>query len=139
MTGLHKGSCLCGAVRFTAQRLLRGVLYCHCLQCRKQSGHFYAAAKAADADLDIEGGEEITWYAASPAAKRGFCRNCGSVLFWKRSDLGETSILAGAFDKPTGLSAVGHIFVADKGDYYSIDDGLPQHQQSAPVAEPARD
>ena len=52
--------------------------------------------------------------------------HAGSALFWKRSDLDETSILAGAFDKPTGLSAVGHIFVADKGDYYSIDDGLPQ-------------
>jgi len=133
MADLSRGSCLCGAVRFTAKRLLRGVLYCHCLQCRKQSGHFYAAAKAADVDLVIEGGEEITWYAASPEAKRGFCRACGSALFWKHNNLDETSILAGAFDKPTGLSAVGHIFVADKGDYYLIDDGLPQHQRSAPA------
>jgi hypothetical protein len=132
MTELNRGSCLCGSVRFVAKGQLRGVVYCHCSQCRKQSGHFYAATSVADADLTVEGGEKITWYAASPEAKRGFCRICGSGLFWKHNELDETSILAGAFDKPTKLSAEVHIFVADKGNYYSIDDGLPQHERSTP-------
>ena len=51
MTSSHKGSCLCGAVRFTASGPLRGVLYCHCSQCRKQTGHYYAATNVADDDL----------------------------------------------------------------------------------------
>lgn len=34
----------------------------------------------------------------------------------------------GAFDNPTGTSVKMHIFVNDKGDYYEIADGLPQHE-----------
>jgi hypothetical protein len=33
----------------------------------------------------------------------------------------------GAFDAPTDTGLEMHIFVADKGDYYQISDGLPQH------------
>ena len=32
----------------------------------------------------------------------------------------------GAFNAPTGLEGECHIFVEDKGDYYTIDDELPQ-------------
>ena len=35
----------------------------------------------------------------------------------------------GAFDGTTGTKMHIHIFVADKGDYYDITDGLPQNQQ----------
>jgi len=128
----NRGSCLCGAVRFRVDGPLRGVVYCHCSQCRKQTGHFYAATDVADADLDISGADRLTWYAASPEAKRGFCSICGSALFWKRNDSARTSILAGALELPTGLAAESHIFVADKGDYYEIGDGLPQFPGSRP-------
>ena len=53
------GSCLCGAVRFKTRGDLRGVVYCHCSQCRKQSGHFYAATNVPDANIAIEGGDGI--------------------------------------------------------------------------------
>lgn len=121
------GSCLCGSVRFRVDGPLRPVVYCHCSQCRKQSGHFYAATDAADADITIEGGEAITWYAASDFAKRGFCSTCGSALFWKENDSDRVSILMGSLDKPTGITARAHIFCADKGDYYEITDGLEQY------------
>jgi len=39
------------------------------------------------------------------------------------------SVLAGAFDLPSGLKGVSHIYVADKGDYYEITDDLPQSCQ----------
>ncbi len=135
----HTGSCLCGAVRFTTSGPLRGVVYCHCTQCRKQSGHFYAATNVEDARLDIQGADSITWFAASDFARRGFCATCGSVLFWKYNDGSETSVMAGAFDKPSGLKGEAHIFVADKGDYYALDDGLPEFERSTPdlkVADP---
>ena len=32
--------------------------------------------------------------------------------------------------QPTGLKGECHIFVEDKGDYYAIDDGLPQFERS---------
>lgn len=126
----HTGACLCGAVRFRTRGPLRGVIYCHCRQCRRQTGHFLAATNVSDERIVIEGGESIIWFAASASARRGFCRTCGSLLFWKHNELDSISVMAGAFDEPTGLRAECHIFVADKGDYYTIDDGLPQHARS---------
>jgi hypothetical protein len=35
----------------------------------------------------------------------------------------------GAFDTPTSTHLDRHIFVAEKGDYYEIADGLPQNQR----------
>jgi hypothetical protein len=139
MTTSHKGSCLCGAVRFAASGALRGVVYCHCSQCRKQTGHYYAATNVADGDLAIEGAEKITWHRASPYARRGFCSVCGSALFWKHNTSDEISVMAGAFEQPSGLKAEAHIFVVDKGDYYAITDGLPQFERSTPDIKVADD
>jgi hypothetical protein len=122
----HLGSCLCGAVRYEVSGPLRDVIACHCTQCRKQSGHFYACTSAADDRLTVEGSEFLTWYEASEAARRGFCSVCGSALFWKSHASDETSILAGSLEKPTGIRLKRHIYCADKGDYYEINDGLPQ-------------
>ena len=121
------GHCLCGRVTLEARRLSRDVVYCHCSQCRRQTGHFYAAADARDDDLTVGGEEHLSWYAASEEARRGFCRHCGSALFWKADGSARTSILVGCLDAPTGLAERAHIFVADKGDYYTLEDGLPQH------------
>lgn len=135
----HSGSCLCGAVRFRTRGPLRGVVYCHCSQCRRQTGHFVAATASSDADIEIEEADTLAWYGASDVAKRGFCRICGSLLFWKHNELDTISIMAGSFEKPSGLSGESHIFVGDKGDYYSIDDGLPQFALSTPSIKVAGD
>ena len=127
----HRGACLCGAVRFRTEGPLRGVIYCHCSQCRKQTGHYYAATNVAGDRLEIEGAEDVTWYAASDFARRGFCRHCGSALFWKHEADAHTSVLAGAFDQPTGLAITRHIFCADRGDFYEITDGLPQYEKGS--------
>ena len=131
MTEIHAGSCLCGAVRFETRGALRGVIYCHCSQCRKQTGHFFAATNVSDDAITVTGSDSVTWFEASETARRGFCKACGSTLFWKRHGAGHVSVLAGAFDNPTGLVGLSHIFVADKGDYYEIDDGLPQFAHSS--------
>ncbi|MCY6380305.1 GFA family protein [Hoeflea prorocentri] len=129
MAKAYKGSCLCGGVHFTAEGPLRGVVACHCKQCRKQSGHYFAATNVADERLSITGFQNLAWYHASDDAKRGFCKVCGSTLFWKHKDDPFTSVLAGCLDGDTGLSLEKHIFCADKGDYYEIADGLPQFPQ----------
>jgi hypothetical protein len=78
--------------------------------------------------LFIEGGENLSWFTSSDIARRGFCRICGSNLFWDPADRPYISIMAGTLDRPTGLQLERHIFIADKGDYYRIDDDLPQSQ-----------
>ena len=123
---LHTGSCLCGKISIEVSGPLREVLACHCTQCRKQSGHHYAATNAPDEAIKVTGKDHLKWFQSSLDAKRGFCSQCGSALFWKHQDDPFTSIMAGCFDKPSGLKLERHIFVADKGDYYDIADGLPQ-------------
>lgn len=127
MNEVHTGACLCGAVTFRVDGPMREVVFCHCGQCRRQTGLYYASTNAADADLTIEGGENITWYRSSEHGRRGFCRQCGSALFWKYEGQAHISIQAGSLDKPTRLERGYHIFCADKGDFYEIDDGLPQY------------
>lgn len=118
----HLGSCLCGAVRYRVAGALRPVIACHCVQCRKTSGHHVAATSALRGDVAIEG--PVTWYRSSDTAQRGFCETCGSNLFWDGPGV-NLSIMAGSLDGATGLQLAGHIYCADKGDYYEIADTLP--------------
>ncbi|MDX2274765.1 MAG: GFA family protein [Hyphomonadaceae bacterium] len=124
------GSCLCGAVRFTIYAPLKDGDACHCSQCRKQSGHYWASTNVKRADLQLEGEDKLTWYKSSDQASRGFCSTCGSALFWQATAKPDrVAVALGAIDNPTGAKLGIHIFVADKGDYYEIADGLPQNQQ----------
>ena len=66
-----RGSCLCGAVSYKVDASLRDVHACHCTQCRKQSGHYVAAAAAPRAAVEIEGAESVTWYVSTPGVRRG--------------------------------------------------------------------
>lgn len=126
---MHAGSCLCGAVRFEAAGELSPADACHCSQCRKQSGHFWASTDVPRTALTIHGAENLTWFFASERVRRGFCATCGSFLFWDPVRRDSIAVAMGAFETPTGTHLRSHIFVADKGDYYDIADGLPQNQQ----------
>ena len=119
-----KGHCLCGNIQFETEATPKGVSMCHCGQCRRQSGGIWSSAYVHNEDLIIRG--EVRWYASSAQARRGFCGDCGSFLFWKALDEDTTSFALGAVSNPTGLVLEKHIFVADKGDYYDIADGVPQ-------------
>ena len=124
---MPKGSCLCGAVRFSVVGDLPPPDACHCCQCRKQSGHYWASTDVPRGVLTIEGNENLTWYQSSEPVQRGFCQTCGSFLFWDPVERDSIGVSMGAFDGPTGTQLHLHIFVADKGDYYEIADGLPQN------------
>jgi hypothetical protein len=129
---VHRGRCACGAVTYEVAGPLRPVSICHCDTCRRQAGHQLAATNAALAALTIQGEDNLAEWQATPDAVRRFCRNCGSPLFWQRVGGSTVAIMAGSLDRPTGLSVSHHIFVAEKGDYYEIADGLPQHAHWPP-------
>ncbi len=129
MTETRHGSCLCGAVTYRVSGPLRPVIACHCAQCRKTSGHHVAATSALRVSVQIDG--TVQWFQSSETAQRGFCPVCGSNLFWHGPG-DNLSIFAGTLDAPTGMTLAGHIFCADKGDYYRIDDSLPTAEQDDP-------
>jgi len=126
---MHKGSCLCGAVTFEIEGELSAPDACHCSKCRKHSGHYFASTDVARDRLTIEGAGNITWFQSSEKVRRGFCATCGSSLFWDPPHKDWIAVAMGAFDGPTETRLNKHIFVADKGDYYDIGDGLPQNRQ----------
>ncbi|KQB96730.1 aldehyde-activating protein [Loktanella sp. 1ANDIMAR09] len=124
---MHRGSCLCGAVRITVEGRLPQPNACHCTACRKQTGHFGASLDVPRTRVQVEGENAICWYQSSEKVRRGFCGTCGSTLFWDPIQYDWTAIAMGVFDGPTDTSLSMHIFVAEKGDYYEIGDGLPQN------------
>lgn len=129
---MHKGSCLCGAVTFEVDGTIPSADGCHCAQCRKWSGHFFASADVPRAALTVQGSDHVSWFASSEKVRRGFCSTCGSSLFFDPVDQVKNDWIAvamGAFESPTATELAVHIFVADKGDYYKIADGLPQKPQ----------
>lgn len=126
---MHKGSCLCGSVTYSLTGPLRNSVACHCVQCRKTSGHYVSATQVGPDQLTLIRDATLRWYQSSPEAQRGFCTTCGSSLFWRHDeDNGATSVMSGTLDGATGIATEKHIFVADKGDYYTLADDLPQHQ-----------
>ena len=123
-----KGSCECGAVMFELFGTLRDVIGCHCTQCRKTSGHYWAATSVPKEQLKLVRSSGLKWYRSSDKARRGFCTDCGFSLFYELDGEHRTAIGAGTLDSPNGLKTMRHIYVADKGAYYSITDNTPQFQ-----------
>ncbi len=131
MTTSHKevtsGSCLCDGVTYDIHGALRDSVACHCIQCRKTSGHYVSATQATAGMLVITRDETLTWYRSSLEAERGFCNRCGSSLFWRHeADEGAVSVMSGTIDGPTGVRTAKHIFASFKGDYYEIEPDVPQ-------------
>ena len=127
---MHRGSCLCGAVSLEVEGDLAPPDACHCSQCRKASGHYWASTDVPRGAVTVRGQDEVSWYQSSDKVRRGFCRRCGSPLFWDAAGRPNISISMGAFDQPTATLLEKHIFVPDKGDYYEIADGLPRYGSS---------
>lgn len=124
------GSCLCGAVRLEVQEPLeRAPEACHCTQCRKQTGSYLIAVNVRRSALKVLGEDSVAWYQSSAKVERGFCRICGSTLFWKPNIEGYewTGVAMGCIDTQLSVAVAKHTFVADKGGYYEVNDGAPQH------------
>ena len=124
-----KGSCECQGVVFELIGELRDVVFCHCSQCRKTSGHYWAATQVSKGNLNLIKATSLSWYDSSDKARRGFCSVCGSSMFYERKGIDKISVSAGSLEIPTSLDGMRHIYVTSKGDYYDISDDLPQFEE----------
>jgi hypothetical protein len=129
------GGCLCGEVRYEVQGPLRNVINCHCSKCRRTHGHLaaYTSVRREYLLLTRQGG--LKWYRSvtdeTPNVHRGFCKECGSSLFWDPKGIGDNiAISAGSLDSTTGLKTIGHVWVSQAGNYYEITDDLPRFEKS---------
>jgi len=124
----RSGGCLCGGVRYRIDGPCRDIICCHCENCRRTHGHIAAYTAIDRAQLTLLSDATLQWYHdASPDTYRGFCNRCGASLFWEiRDGRQRLSVAAGSLDDASGLQTVGHVHVEEAGQYYRIDDGLPQ-------------
>jgi hypothetical protein len=113
------GSCLCGAVKISAQNLSRHVGACHCGMCRKWGGGpFMTAFCGTEIVFDSEDAIEV--YQSSTWAERGFCKQCGSHLFYRISASQQYMVPIGLFDDPDELVFERQVFIDRKPVFYSF-------------------
>lgn len=130
---MANGQCLCGAVRYVIRGPLRDAIVCHCHDCRHWHGTSPAMVAAERTAVEITG-DELAWFEPEGKPRRGFCRCCGSSLFWDATERPSLTIAAGTVDEPTKIAIKAHIFTAHCQDYETLpEDGLPRYRYGAPA------
>jgi hypothetical protein len=114
-----KGSCLCGAVKFTAKQMGKNVCACHCDMCRKWGGAPFMEVECGS-DVLFEGEESITVFDSSSWAERGFCSRCGSHLFYRLKQNNQHMIPVGLFTDDKSFVFNRQVFIDEKPTFYSF-------------------
>lgn len=118
------GGCLCGAVRFTLKDAPTEYGACHCSMCRKFSGGIELGVRAMADEITWDAAEDLATYTSSPWAERGFCRKCGSSLFWRLTAPGPMegmlSLSVGALDSMDGLDFNIEVYIDHKPDSHAF-------------------
>jgi hypothetical protein len=123
------GSCLCGAVRFTANLPSLFCAHCHCSMCRRNHGAGYVTWFAVPRTrLVVESGTaELTRYESSIHGSRAFCRRCGSSLFCESTQYPDRiDIALGAMREPIDREPQLHSYFDSRASWVVIGDDLPR-------------
>ncbi len=129
-----KGSCLCGAVRYSVSVIESKLGHCHCSMCRKFHGAAFATfGEALKENFSWDCGQEkLQSYTADNGSVREFCGACGSSLTFAPSedDNGLVEFALGTLDTAIHQQPDAHIFTAYKSSWFTITDDLPQYDES---------
>lgn len=123
-TNERSGICLCGNVSYTTTITEPKIHVCHCSICQKWSGGPAFAVACVDG-YDIQGEDHVTWYESSEHGERGFCKNCGTHLFFRTKDGAYKGVMA-SFTHAADLTIGEHIFVDKKPFDYDFADTSPR-------------
>ena len=124
-----RGNCLCGAIEFSAKLPSRWVAHCHCTMCQKAGGSaFITWVGLGENNFAIhDSNEQLQWFQSSDEAQRGFCKTCGSVLFFKSSRWpDEIHVTLANVKTQVDRAPQMHAFWDSHVDWVHIDDDLPR-------------
>ncbi len=128
MTHELNGRCSCGRIGFSASDKPLQVSWCHCRDCRRQTGApavVWAGFRAAD--LAWRG--EPEGRRSSPRVIRRFCAACGTPISYEDERLpGEIYIHAGLFDEADRLVPDRHAYTTSKLFWIHLEDGLERFE-----------
>lgn len=113
------GSCLCGQVTIAATLDNRSVGACHCSICRKWGGGPLLAVECGQ-EVSLTGSQHIQVYASSDWAERGFCRHCGTHLFYRLKQGGLYALPMGLLDDQPDWRLDHQVFIDEKPGFYSF-------------------
>ena len=113
------GSCLCGAVKFNARNALKSIGACHCNSCRKWGGGPLIGVHCGN-EVSFLGQENISIYDSSDWAERGFCKRCGSHLFYRLKENMHHFICVGLFEDQSQFVLDRQSYIDRKPSYYSF-------------------
>jgi hypothetical protein len=113
------GRCLCGKVGVTAKAVTLEVHACHCNMCQLWNGGPTMSVHCGT-EVSFTNEQLISIYPSCSWAELGFCKNCGSHLFYRSTENGEYIIQTGTFDSADGFLLNQQIFVDEKPAFYSF-------------------
>ncbi len=113
------GSCLCGSVQITANAVSNHVGSCHCSMCRKWGGGPFLAVDCGT-DVVFSGESNIGAFPSSQWADRGFCKKCGTHLFYRLTENQQYMMPASLFEQAENFELKQEIFIDEKPDWYSF-------------------
>jgi len=134
---VHKGSCLCGQVRYELTAEPGAFGYCHCKACQKASGSAHAANAPIDrADFRLVAGASVLReFESSPGKLRSFCSNCGSPIYaYLTISPDALRIRLGSLDTPFAKQPQAHTWVSEKAAWEPISGSIPQFEKWADKA-----
>lgn len=118
-TKTYTGTCLCRAVSVAARLDKAAMGACHCGMCRKWTGGPLMAVECHDT-LTWTGDEHIGVYDSSAWAQRGFCKQCGTHLFYRLKDRPFYALPAGLLDTMQDFVFDHQVFIDEKPANYSF-------------------
>lgn len=130
---LAAGQCLCGQVAFSATLPSNWVAHCHCSLCQRAHGAAFVSWVGMNAQQVTVRDEhqQLTWYASTPDAQRGFCKTCGSTIFFRSKQWpDELHITLANFSDPVDKAPQLHAYYDTHVNWFTCNDALPT--QSAP-------
>ncbi len=113
------GSCLCKKVYIKIQPEEKIFDACHCGVCRKWGGG-PALTVHGGKKIEINGEELITRYQSSDWAERGFCKSCGTHLFYHLKGQNFYTFSLGLFERVDDFKFEVQIFTDSKPAYYDF-------------------
>ena len=128
------GRCLCGRVRFIAEGVEPDFHACHCGMCRRWSGgspFFGASVKK----VQFSGEENLGRFSSSEWAERGFCKSCGSTLFYFLKPEKRYTLSVGTFDDPEAFALTREIYIDHKPPTYALAGDHPRLTEKEILAE----
>jgi hypothetical protein len=118
------GGCQCGRIRYAAAALGRASL-CHCRMCQRATGNAFAPLVTATGVV-FEG--TPARFASSDVAERGFCRDCGTPLFYAPVRSSDVELMIGSLDDPDSVTPALHYGTESRVSWLHLADGLPEHE-----------